>query len=81
MGPGDAVAVLRAQNIEGFQDHQRKRSLQNVGLFLHEGTNLWVPYRKDGTAPFVKQQEILRDLSCVRSGLFGCLFGDRRSNP
>ena len=37
---GDAVAVLRSQNIEGFEDHQRKRSLQNVGLFLHGGLNL-----------------------------------------
>jgi hypothetical protein len=37
---GDAVAVLRAQHIEGFEDHERKRSLQNVGLFLHGGTNL-----------------------------------------
>ena len=36
----DAVAVLWPQNIEGFQDHQRKRSLQNVGFFLHGGTDL-----------------------------------------
>ena len=37
---GDAVAMLRAQNIEGLEDHQRKRALQNVGLFFHSGTNL-----------------------------------------
>jgi hypothetical protein len=37
---GDAVEVLWAQNIEGFEDHQRKRSSQNVGLFLDEGTDL-----------------------------------------
>ena len=37
---GNAVAVLRAQHIEGFEDHERKRSLQNVGFFLHGGTNL-----------------------------------------
>ena len=61
---GNPVAMLRAQNIEGFEDHQRKRSLQNVGLFLHGGTKLWVSYRKDGMVPFGKQQEILRDLRC-----------------
>ncbi len=38
--PCDSVAVLRSQNIEGFEDHQRKRSLQNVGFLLHGGTNL-----------------------------------------
>jgi hypothetical protein len=55
--------VLRAQNIEGFEDHQRKRSLQNVGFVLHEGTNMLVSYRKDGMGPVGKQQEVLRDLS------------------
>ena len=33
--PGDAPAVLRPQDIECLEDHQRKRSLQDVGLFLH----------------------------------------------
>ena len=37
---GDAVAVQRAQNIEGFEDHQRKRSLQYVRLFFHRETHL-----------------------------------------
>lgn len=32
---GNPVAVLRPQHIKGFQDHQRKRSLQNIGLFFH----------------------------------------------
>ena len=36
----DAVAVLRAQNIEGFEDHQCKRSLQYVRLFFHRKTHL-----------------------------------------
>ena len=38
--PGNPVAVLRPQDIECFEDHQRKRSLQDVWLFLHGGTNL-----------------------------------------
>jgi hypothetical protein len=38
--PCNAVAVLRAQHIESFQHHERKRSLQNVRLFLHERANL-----------------------------------------
>ena len=37
---GDAVAVLRSQHIQGLQDHQRKRSLQNVRLFFHRETHL-----------------------------------------
>ena len=37
---GNALAMLRSQNIECFEDHQRERSLQNVRLFLHGGTNL-----------------------------------------
>jgi hypothetical protein len=32
--------VLRAQNIDGLEDHERKRSLQNVGLFLHQESDL-----------------------------------------
>jgi hypothetical protein len=27
--------VLRSQDIERLKDHQRERSLQDVGLFLH----------------------------------------------
>jgi hypothetical protein len=37
---GDAVAVLRAQNIQCLQDHQRKRSLQYIRLFFHRETHL-----------------------------------------
>src|SRR6202044_1966265 len=33
--PGDSPAVLRPQDIEGLEDHQRERSLQDVRLFLH----------------------------------------------
>jgi len=32
---GDAVAVLVSEEIECLEDHQGKRTLQDVGLFLH----------------------------------------------
>ena len=37
---GDTLAVLRSQDIEGLEDHQRQRTLQDVRLFLHGRTNL-----------------------------------------
>ena len=33
--PGDSPAVLRSQDIECLENHQRKRSLQDVRLFFH----------------------------------------------
>src|ERR1700759_3478099 len=33
--PRDSPAVLRSQDIDCFEDHQRQRTLQDVGLFLH----------------------------------------------
>ena len=32
---GDSLAVLRSQDIECLEHHQRERTLQDVGLFLH----------------------------------------------
>jgi len=37
---GNPVAVLRPQDIQCLQDHQRKRSLQYVRLLFHGGTHL-----------------------------------------
>src|SRR6266478_7262066 len=33
--PGNSPAVLRSQDIECLEDHQRERTLQDVRLFLH----------------------------------------------
>ena len=38
--PGDTVAVLRPQDIQCLEDHQGKRSLQDVRLFLHRESHL-----------------------------------------
>ena len=38
--PGNSLAVLRPQDIECLEDHQRERSLQDVRLFLHGESNL-----------------------------------------
>ena len=38
--PGDTVAVLWPKHVQCLQDHQRKRSLQDVWLFLHRESHL-----------------------------------------
>jgi len=37
---GDSPAVLRPQDIECLEDHERECSLQDVGLFLHRESHL-----------------------------------------
>ena len=38
--PGDPVAVLRSKDVQRLQDHQRKRPLQHIRLFLHREFHL-----------------------------------------
>src|SRR6202044_1388967 len=40
---GDSPAVLRSQDIECLEDHQRERTLQDVRLFLHGGSTFRFP--------------------------------------
>jgi hypothetical protein len=41
----DAIAVERAEQIKGFEDHQGQGSLEDVGLFGHGGNHLLVSNR------------------------------------
>ena len=41
--PRDSPAVLRSQDIQCLQDHQRQRSLQDVRLFLHRESTFRFP--------------------------------------
>src|ERR1700739_1386497 len=42
-GPRDSPAVLRSQDIECLEDHQRERTLQDVRLFLHYNSTFRFP--------------------------------------
>ena len=52
--PRDSVAMLRSQDIESLEDHQRQRALQDV-RFLFHCTAVLVSNRKSGTLPLGKQ--------------------------
>jgi len=70
---GEAVAVERPEDVEGFEDHQGESALEDVGFFVgrrHLGIQ-----QKDDTGPFGKQQE----LSCCkpRTVTFGRPAPDR----
>src|SRR5580658_250481 len=84
--PGDAVAVLRPQDTEGLEDHQRQRSLQDVRLFLHGESNLLVSNRNNRMVPFGKQQEICaifrrQSRRAVRKLPGDCLFQTAEIEP
>src|SRR6185437_5021923 len=56
--PGNSPAVLRSQDLERFEHHQRECSLQYVRLFLHPESTFRFPTGIVPRFPFGKQQEI-----------------------
>jgi len=63
--PRDALAVLGSPYVEGLEDHQRQRALQDA-RFLFHSTAMLVANRKGGILPFGKQQVSRRACRCVR---------------
>ena len=57
---GETIAVERAEDVEGFEDHKGEGALEDIGFFGVGAWILWSHFgfqQEDGIVPFGKQQE------------------------
>jgi hypothetical protein len=53
--PRDSIAVKRSEDVEGFENHQGQRALQNISFLFHSA-NMLFSNRNGFTVPLGKQQ-------------------------